>query len=99
MPLIMHQVVNMRTNNRCYNSYRLTDVSKEYLQNYHGFYSTNMETCELVDSYKKIGQVTDYYDYKGLNFTHQRSQVMVFFLHPLEKLLINLEKTMKNLQT
>jgi hypothetical protein len=87
MPLILHQVLNMRTTNRCYNSYRLTDESTKYLQNNYGFYFTNMETCELVESYKKIGNTTDYYDYNDLKIPHNRTQVMDFLFTSYRKAL------------
>ena len=86
-PLILHQVLNMRTTNRCYNSYRLTDESYEYLKNYYDFYFTNMETCELVDSYEKIGQTMDHYNYNDLNIPHNRTQVMDFLFNSYRKAL------------
>ena len=96
MPLILHQVLNMRTTNRCYNSYRLTDVSTKYLQNNYGFYFTNMETCELVDSYKKIGQTLDFYNYNDLNITHNRTQVMDFLFTSFRKALDQFRKDYEN---
>ena len=96
MPLILHQVLNMRTTNRCYNSYRLTDESTKYLQNNYGFYFTNMETCELVESYKKIGNTTDYYDYNDLKIPHNRTQVMDFLFTSYRKALDQFRRDYEN---
>ena len=95
-PLILHQVLNMRTTNRCYNSYRLTDESNEYLKNYYGFYFTNMETCELVDSYEKIGETTDHYNYNDLNIPHKRTQVMDFLFNSYRKALDQFRRDYKD---
>ena len=71
--MIMHQLFQIRTVDRTYFSFRMSDISKDFYKNEH-YYFTNAKTCEFVNSYNDYKEVIDNYNYNGLNITHKRSE-------------------------
>ena len=73
----MHQLFQIRTVDRTYFSFRMSDISKDFYKNKR-FYFTNAKTCEFVNSYKDFKEVIDNYNYNALNIIHKRSEPLDF---------------------
>ena len=73
--MIMHQLFQMRTVDRMYLSFRMSNTSKEF---YKGRIKerNNIKTCELVESYDDYKEITDHYNHHGLNVDHIRNEAV-----------------------
>ena len=49
--MIMHQLFQMRTVDRGYFSFRMSNISKEFFKN-DRFVYTDIKTCEILKSYE-----------------------------------------------
>ena len=72
VPMMLHQLVQMRSTNRAYFSYGMSKNAKEFLKK-RNFDYLNLETCEPITSFDNFTEIVDYYDYNGLNISHNRS--------------------------
>ena len=84
----MHQILQMRANNRAYYSYGLTEKAKEYLKN-QDWNTINLETCEKITSFDDFEEVIDFYAYNDLNITHKRT-------NPIDYIPLSFRKAMNN---
>ena len=73
--MVMHQLFQMRTVDRTYFSFRMSDLSKEHYKNKY-FERTNAKTCKFINGYDDFEEITDNYDYNDLNIEHKRSEAM-----------------------
>ena len=72
--MILQQLLQIRTVDKSYFSYRMSNISKNFFKNKR-WQSVNISTCENVESYDDFHQITDHYDYNGGNVEHNRSDV------------------------
>ena len=70
--MTMHQLFQMRTVDRTYFSYRTTDISKMVKSG--SLTGTNSKTCEILNSFSDLKEMTDNYIYNGENIEHKRSE-------------------------
>jgi len=73
--VIMHQLFQMRTVDRSYFSYRMSNTSKEFFKG-RFWDQTNVKTCELVNSYNDYKEIIDHYNYNGLKVDHIRNEAV-----------------------
>ena len=73
--MVMHQLFQMRTVDRTYFSFRMSDLSKEHYKNKY-FERTNAKTCKFINGYDDFEEITDNYDYNDLNIEHKKSEAM-----------------------
>jgi hypothetical protein len=71
--MMLHQLLQIRTVDRSYFSYRISDEAREFFKD-HGWDGNDVETCEVVSSYDNFTEVIDHYDYNGLNIEHRRGK-------------------------
>ena len=91
IPMLMHQLVQMRSTNRAYFSYGLSETAKEYLK-YDYYDDINLETCEPITSFDNFTEITDYYDYNGLNISHKRTNPIDYVPFTMRKAMDNYRK-------
>ena len=102
--MIMHQLFQMRTVERTYFSFRMSDISKKYYEG-RSWEWTNIKTCKPANNYSAYEEVIDYYNYNNLNIEHKRNEavdILSFYFRSLlrdyrEKYL-NDENLKKNLK-
>ena len=73
--IFMHQLFQMRTVDRAYFSFRMTDISKNLNQG-RSFFRTEAKTCKQLNSFDDYEKITDNYDYNGESIKHERSKEM-----------------------
>jgi len=73
--IIMHQLFQMRTVDRSYFSYRMSNTSKEFFKN-KKWEDTNAKTCEYIKNYSDFKEITDHYNQNGLNIEHIRNEAV-----------------------
>ena len=93
--MIMHQILQMRTTNKAFYSFGVTDKAKKYHGNFL-FGCTNLETCLTIKSFDDLSIITDYYDYNGLNITHKRTNFVDYLTVSLRKAMDNYRQQYKN---
>ena len=73
--MTMHQLFQMRTVDRTYFSFRMTDISRD-LDAGQGFDRTDAKTCRRITSFDDFKETTDHYNYNGEDIEHIRSEAM-----------------------
>ena len=74
--LMMHQLFQMRTVDRAYFSYRMSNATELLYEGINNWERTDMKTCQRVKSYADYQIATDHYNYNGLNVEHKRSEAV-----------------------
>ena len=95
IPLLQHQMMQMRSTNRAYISYGLNEKTKEYLKLFD-FDGINQETCKKITSLEDFEEITDYYDYNGLNISHKRTNTIDEVPLSMRKAMNNYREQYKN---
>ena len=74
----MVQILQIKIANRRYESFRLSEISKDYFNkiNWEEDF-IDMETCETIKSFSNLKETTDHYNYNNLDIEHKRTK-MVF---------------------
>ena len=73
--MTMHQLFQIRTVDRSYFSYRMTDISKN-LKSKINYFNTAAKDCRRIRSFKDLNEVTDYYNYNNESIEHKRSEAI-----------------------
>ena len=73
---MMHQLFQMRTVDRAYFSYRMSNATELLYEGINNWERTDMKTCKRVKSYADYQIATDHYNYNGLNVEHKRSEAV-----------------------
>ena len=94
--IIMHQLFQMRTLDRAYFSCRTTDIS--YIINSEPIPLTKAKTCEIVNSFSELKEMTDNYNYNGENIQHKRSEVIDLMPPSYRNILRQYREKFKNSQ-
>ena len=92
----MHQLFQMRTLDRAYFSYRTTDIS--YILSSEPIPLTKAKTCEIVNSFSELKEMTDNYNYNGENIEHKRSEVIDLMPPSYRNILRQYREKFKNSQ-
>ena len=71
--MTMHQLFQMRTVDRTYFSFRMTDISRK-LNAKQYFDRTDAKTCRRITSFEEFKEITDHYNYNGEDIEHIRSE-------------------------
>ena len=71
--MMMHQVLQVRTVDRSYFSYKISESTKKFFKEikWDGY---DVQTCEVISSYDNFTEIIDHYKYNGLNIEHRRSK-------------------------
>ena len=103
--LMMHQLFQMRTVDRSYFSYRMSDATELLYEGINNWVRTDMKTCKQVKSYADYQVEFDHYNYNGLNVEHKRSgavDLLAFYFRTLlrdyRENYLNDENLKKNLK-
>ena len=75
LSVFMHQIMQLRLTDRSYESHRISDISKNYF-NTRTWDFVDIETCKHGTFFNEIGEITDHYNYSGLNIEHKRTKVI-----------------------
>ena len=94
--MTMHQLFQMRTVDRAYFSYRMTDITKKLKSG--DFSRTNAKTCEIINSFSKLKEIKDYYNYNGESIEHKRSEAIDVMHFSLRNILRQYREKYKNNQ-
>ena len=86
--LLMHQIFQIRTTDRSYESFRLSNISKEYFGSQKWNF-VDIETCDIGKSFNDIKNITDHYEYNNLNIEHIRTKVVDRFPREFRNALDN----------
>jgi len=73
--MVMHQLFQMRTVDRSYFSYRMSNTSKKFFKD-RIWDQTNVKTCELIKNYSDYKEEIDHYNYNDLKVDHIRSEAV-----------------------
>ena len=73
--MAMHQLFQIRTVDRSYFSYRMTDITKNFMSK-QKLYATEAKECRRINYFRELNEVTDYYNYNGENIEHKRSEAV-----------------------
>ena len=80
---LLVQILQIKIANRRYESFRLTEISKEYFNNIKWEVDRvdliNQETCEIIKSFSDIEETTDHYNYNNLDIEHKRTKMIERF--------------------
>ena len=73
--IFMHQILQLRLTDRSYESFRISDISKNYF-NSKKWDFVDIETCQHGTFFNETAEITDHYNYNGLNIEHKRTKVI-----------------------
>ena len=71
----MRQIMQLRIADRDYESYRISNISKNYYNNIY-WKLVDVETCKIGMSFEEANETVDYYDYNNLTIEHKRTRVI-----------------------
>ena len=74
--MTMHQLLQMRTVDRAYFSYKTNEITKKLFSKDNEMGRTNFKTCKEINSFNDFKEVKDSYNYNGENIEHIRSEAM-----------------------
>ena len=87
---IMNQILQIRIANRRYESFRLSDISKEYFNSLNfGENWIDIETCDEIKAFNDINETIDHYNYNNLNIEHRRTKIIDRFSREMRNGLNN----------
>ena len=70
--IFMRQIMQLRIADRDYESYRISNISKNYYNNIYWKF-VDVETCKIGMSFEEANETVDYYDYNNLTIEHKRT--------------------------
>ena len=73
--LLMHQILQIRTADRSYESFRISDISRKFF-NTRIWNFVDMETCDIGTSFKDTYNITDLYISNDKVIEHKRTKVI-----------------------
>ena len=71
----MHQILQLRLTDRSYESFKISNISKNYFNNRNWDF-VDIEICKHGTFFNETGEITDHYNYNGLNIDHKRTKVI-----------------------
>ena len=76
LAMIFNQILQLRITERAYDSYRLSEISKDYFY-FNKFNSfVDVETCKEGHSFSDTREISDHYKYNNLDIEHKRIRVI-----------------------
>ena len=95
--MLMHQIFQIRTTDRSYESFRLSDISKKYFNNIYWNF-VDIEKCKIGTSFNDTEEIIDHYIKNNIDIEHKRTKVIDRFPLDYRKSLNNFREEYFNSQ-
>ena len=92
-----HQILQIRTVDRSYESFRISDISRKYFNNMDWDF-VELETCNIGKSFNDTNEIIDHYISNNKDIEHKRTKVLDRFSRGLRNSLNNFREEYFNSQ-
>ena len=89
--ILMHQVLLLRTTDRSYESFRISNISKEYFST-RNWNFVDVQTCKIGKFFNDTTEIIDHFNYNGLDIEHKRTRVIDRFPRNFREALKNIRE-------